>query len=164
MVLLNVLKELNDTLLIFTKPNADMEGRKIIKLINEFVEENNDKAVAFISLGQLNYLSLMKYVDAVVGNSSSGIVEAPSLKVPTINIGHRQKGRIKAKSVIDCNPREDEIRKALELIYDKDFRNSIKDVINPYGDGNSAPKIKDILKNYNIDSIEKSFYNINVDI
>ncbi len=164
MVLLNVLKELNDTLLIFTKPNADTEGRRIIKLIEEFVKENSDKAVTFISLGQLNYLSLMKYVDAVVGNSSSGIIESPSFKVPTINIGDRQKGRIRAKSVIDCNPREDEIRKALELIYDKDFRNSIKDVINPYGDGNSAPKIKDILKNYNIDSIEKSFYNINIDI
>jgi UDP-hydrolysing UDP-N-acetyl-D-glucosamine 2-epimerase len=163
-ILLNVLKELNDTLLIFTKPNADTEGRRIIKLIEGFVKENSDKALAFNSLGQLNYLSLMKYVDAVVGNSSSGIVEAPSFKVPTINIGDRQKGRIKAKSVIDCNPREDEIRKALELVYNKDFRNSIKDVINPYGDGNSATKIKDILKNYNIDSIEKSFYNINIDI
>jgi GDP/UDP-N,N'-diacetylbacillosamine 2-epimerase (hydrolysing) len=96
--LLNVLREMEDTLFIFTKPNADTEGRRIIKLIEEFVKENNDKAIVFTSLGQLNYLSIMKYVDAVVGNSSSGIIEAPSLKVPTINIGDRQKGRIKLKA------------------------------------------------------------------
>ncbi|MFZ8805481.1 MAG: UDP-N-acetylglucosamine 2-epimerase [Candidatus Calescibacterium sp.] len=162
--LLNVLKELEDTLLIFTKPNADTEGRRIIKLIEDFVKENRDKAVVFTSLGQLNYLSIMQYVDAVVGNSSSGIIEAPSLKVPTINIGDRQKGRIRAESVIDCKGTEDEIKKAINIIYDENFRKKVKDVKNPYGDGNSAKRIKEILKTYKINSIEKSFYNINFNI
>jgi len=162
--LLNVLKELEDTLLIFTKPNADTEGRRIIKLIEEFVKENGDKAVVFTSLGQLNYLSIMQYVDAVVGNSSSGIIEAPSLKVPAIDIGDRQKGRIRAESVISCKGAEDEIKKAISIIYDENFRRKVKDVRNPYGDGNSAKRIKEILKTYKINSIEKSFYNINFNI
>ncbi len=162
--LLNVLKELEDTLLIFTKPNADPEGRRIIKLIEEFVKENGDKAVVFTSLGQLNYLSIMQYVDAVVGNSSSGIIEAPSLKVPAIDIGDRQKGRIRAESVISCKGTEDEIKKAISIIYDENFRTKVKDVRNPYGDGNSAKRIKEILKTYKINSIEKSFYNINFNI
>jgi UDP-hydrolysing UDP-N-acetyl-D-glucosamine 2-epimerase len=155
---------MEDTLFIFTKPNADTEGRKIIKLIEEFVKENNDKAIAFTSLGQLNYLSIMQYADAVVGNSSSGIIEAPSLKVPTINIGDRQKGRIRAKSVIDCKGTEEDIKKALDIIYDKKFRESLENIINPYGDGNSALRIKEILKTYKMGSIEKSFYNINFNI
>jgi UDP-hydrolysing UDP-N-acetyl-D-glucosamine 2-epimerase len=162
--LLNVLRELKDTLLIFTKPNADTEGRRIIKLIEEFVKENGDKAVVFTSLGQLNYLSIMQYADAVVGNSSSGIIEAPSLKVPTINIGDRQKGRIRAKSVIDCKGTEEDIKRALDIIYDKKFRESLENIINPYGDGNSALRIKEILKTYKIGSIEKSFYNVNFNI
>jgi UDP-hydrolysing UDP-N-acetyl-D-glucosamine 2-epimerase len=162
--LLNVLKEIEDTLFIFTKPNADTEGRKIIKLIEEFVKENNHKAISFTSLGQLNYLSIMQYVDAVVGNSSSGIIEAPSLKVPTINIGDRQKGRIRAKSIIDCKGTEEDIKRALVIIYDKNFRENLQNIDNPYGDGNSASKIKNILKVHKINSIEKSFYNINFNL
>jgi UDP-hydrolysing UDP-N-acetyl-D-glucosamine 2-epimerase len=162
--LLNVLREMEDTLFIFTKPNADTEGRKIIKLIEEFVKENNHKAIVFTSLGQLYYLSIMQYVDAVVGNSSSGIIEAPSLKVPTINIGDRQKGRIKAESIIDCKGTEEDIKRALDIIYDKNFRESLKNINNPYGDGNSAVRIKEILKTYKINSIEKSFYKINFNI
>jgi UDP-hydrolysing UDP-N-acetyl-D-glucosamine 2-epimerase len=161
--LLNVLREMEDTLFIFTKPNADTEGRKIIKLIEEFVKENKHKAIAFTSLGQLNYLSIMQYVDAVVGNSSSGIIEAPSLKVPTINIGDRQKGRIKAKSIIDCKGTEEDIKKAFDVIFDKKFRETIKNISNPYGDGNSAGKIKNILKHSKI-SITKKFYEINFEI
>jgi len=161
--LLNVLKEIEDTLFIFTKPNADTEGRKIINLIEEFVKENKDKAVVFTSLGQLNYLSIMQYADAVVGNSSSGIIEAPSLKVPTINIGDRQKGRIRAKSVIDCKGTEEDIKKAFDIIYDKKFKETIKNISNPYGDGNSAKKIKNILKHSKI-SIIKKFYEINFEI
>ncbi len=162
--LLNVLREMEDTLFIFTKPNADPEGRKIIKLIEKFVKENNHKGIVFTSLGQLYYLSIMQYVDAVVGNSSSGIIEAPSLKVPTINIGDRQKGRIKAESIIDCKGTEEDIKRALDIIYDKNFRESLKNINNPYGDGNSAVRIKEILKTYKINSIEKSFYKINFNI
>jgi GDP/UDP-N,N'-diacetylbacillosamine 2-epimerase (hydrolysing) len=161
--LLNILREMEDTLFIFTKPNADTEGRKIIKLIEEFVKENNHKAIVFTSLGQLYYLSIMQYVDAVVGNSSSGIIEAPSLKVPTINIGDRQKGRIRAKSVIDCKGTEEDIKEAFDTIFDKKFRETIKNISNPYGDGNSARKIKNILKHSKI-SIIKKFYEINFEI
>ena len=161
--LLNILREMEDTLFIFTKPNADTEGRKIIKLIEEFVKENNHKAISFTSLGQLNYLSIMQYVDAVVGNSSSGIIEAPSLKVPTINIGDRQKGRIRAKSVIDCKGTEEDIKKAFDAICDKKFKETLKKISNPYGDGNSARKIKNILKHDKI-SIIKKFYEINFEI
>jgi UDP-hydrolysing UDP-N-acetyl-D-glucosamine 2-epimerase len=161
--LLNVLREMEDTLFIFTKPNADTEGRKIIKLIEEFVKENNHKAIVFTSLGQLNYLSIMQYVDAVVGNSSSGIIESPSLKVPTINIGDRQKGRIRAKSIIDCKGTEEDIKRALDIIYDKKFKETIKNISNPYGDGDSAKKIKNILKHSEI-SIIKKFYEINFEI
>ena len=162
--LLNILREMEDTLFIFTKPNADTEGRKIIKLIEEFVKENNDKAIAFTSLGQLNYLSIMQYVDAVVGNSSSGIIESPYLKVPTINIGDRQKGRIRAKSVIDCKGTEEDIKRALNIICDENFRENLKNIDNPYGDGNSALRIREILKTYKMDSIEKSFYNVRFNI
>jgi UDP-hydrolysing UDP-N-acetyl-D-glucosamine 2-epimerase len=154
---------MEDTLFIFTKPNADPEARKIIELIEEFVKENNHKAIVFTSLGQLNYLSIMQYVDAVVGNSSSGIIEAPSLKVPTINIGDRQKGRIRAKSIIDCKGTEEDIKKAFDVIFDKKFRETIKNISNPYGDGNSARKIKNILK-YSKISITKKFYEINFEI
>ncbi|MCS7214644.1 MAG: UDP-N-acetylglucosamine 2-epimerase [Thermodesulfovibrio sp.] len=144
--LLKSLDELDDTLLIFTKSNSDAEGRLINTIIEEYVRKNKNKAVVFSNLGQKKYLSIIKLVDAVVGNSSSGIIEAPSLKTPTINIGDRQKGRIKARSVIDCPAKYEEIKKALNLLYDKNFRESIKRIKNPYGDGNASKRILDILK------------------
>lgn len=146
--LLKALSELKNTLLIFTKSNADAEGRLINKMIDEFVSKNKANAVAFDNLGQLLYLSTMKHVDGVIGNSSSGIIEAPSLKVPTINIGDRQKGRVKAESVIDCKPQYREIKKALNLIYEEDFREKLKNLKNPYGEGNAASKIIGILKKW----------------
>jgi GDP/UDP-N,N'-diacetylbacillosamine 2-epimerase (hydrolysing) len=159
--LLNAIDELKDTNIIFTKANSDTDGRIINKMIDEYVLKNKHKAIAFTSLGQLRYLSAMQYVDAVVGNSSSGIVEAPSFKIGTINIGDRQKGRIRAESVIDCEPRKDSILKAFEKLYSKEFQEKLKNVKNPYGDGNSSKKIKEILKRINLDSIlKKSFYDI----
>lgn len=162
--LLKVLNELNDTLLIFTKANADAEGRKINHMIHKFVSENPHKAVAFTNLGQLLYLSIMRYVDGVVGNSSSGIIEAPSFKIGTVNIGDRQRGRIKAKSVIDCEPNYQDIKDAISKLYSDEFRNMLKDVINPYGDGNSAIRIKNILKNTEIKDIKKYFFDISFDV
>jgi UDP-hydrolysing UDP-N-acetyl-D-glucosamine 2-epimerase len=159
--LLNILSALEDTLLIFTKPNADPEGRILINMLNDFVEKNKDKAVAFTSLGQLYYLSIMQYVDAVIGNSSSGIIEAPSLKIPTINIGDRQKGRVRAESVIDCKGDNKEIKNALNIIFTKDFKNKVKNVKNPYGKGNASLNIKKIIKKNQIISKTKDFYDIN---
>ncbi len=161
--LLRVLNELDNTLLIFTKANADTEGRKINYLIDEFIANHPDKAIAFTNMGQLLYLSTMKYVDAVVGNSSSGIIEAPSFKIGTINIGDRQKGRIKAKSIIDCDPEYKSIKKAIYQLYSDEFQKKLKKVKNPYGDGNSASKIKNILKSFDISQIKKEFFNIPVE-
>jgi UDP-hydrolysing UDP-N-acetyl-D-glucosamine 2-epimerase len=156
--LLNILDTLTNTLLIFTKPNADTESRELIKTLENFIYKNNEKAVLFISLGQINYLSIMQYVDAVVGNSSSGIIEAPSFNIPTINIGNRQKGRIKAESIIDCS-NEQEIKNALKLIYDKKFRKNLKNIKNPYENNNTVEKISEVLKYFNLDIVKK-FYDL----
>ena len=162
--LLAVLDELEEVKIIFTKANADTEGRIINYMIDEFVERHKDKAIAFTSMGQLLYLSTMKYVDAVVGNSSSGIIEAPSFKIGTINIGDRQKGRIRAKSVIDCEPTKESIRKAFELLYSSEFQNQLKKVVNPYGDGKAAERIVKVLKTFDIASIKKEFFRIKFDL
>jgi len=160
--LLSVLNELKNTNVIFTKANADTYGRIINMMIDEYVSKNSKKAVAFASLGQLRYLSMMKYVDAVVGNSSSGIIEAPSFKIGTVNIGDRQKGRMRVYSVIDCTATKRSIRNAFRKLYSSEFQMKIKDIVNPYGDGNAARKIKNIIKRYNCRNIlKKSFYNIN---
>ena len=160
-ILLKVIDELKDTGIIFTKPNADTGGRKIIKMIDEYVSKNSDKAVSFFSLGQLKYLSALKYVDAVVGNSSSGIIEAPSFKIGTINIGDRQNGRIRAESVIDCKCGFEPIKKAFIKLYSKEFQRDLKKVKNPYGDGNSAKKIIEIIKKTNFSfMLQKKFHDI----
>ncbi len=159
--LLDALDELNQTNIIFTKANSDKDGRVINKMIDEYVSKNSEKSVAFTSLGQLRYLSALQFVDAVVGNSSSGLAEAPSFQIGTINIGDRQKGRIKAKSVIDCNPNKEDIKQAFEKLYSKEFQKSLKSVKNPYGDGKASKKIVEIIKNSNLhDILKKKFYDI----
>lgn len=127
--------------LVFTKPNSDNDGRVIIKLIEEFVA-THPNACAHTSLGQIRYLSTISHIDAVIGNSSSGLYEAPSFKKPTVNIGDRQKGRLQSISVINCRPESSEIEKSIReaFVYD------CKDVVNPYGDGQSANLIKNQLK------------------
>jgi len=129
--LLEALDELEETHLIFTKPNADTDGRIIIRLIDEFVAKKTGERVAFTSLGQMRYLSAMKYVNGVVGNSSSGIIEAPSFRVGTINIGDRQAGRIKCESIIDCEPESESIKNALTILFSGSFQNSLLKVRNP---------------------------------
>lgn len=159
--LLRSLKKLNKTNFIFTKPNADTNGRIIIKLIDEFVAKNSDKACSFISLGQLRYLSALKHMDLVLGNSSSGLTEAPSFNIPTINIGDRQNGRIKAQSVIDCEPNENSISKAIERAFSNSFSAKLKETRNPYGEGGASKKIVSKLKEVDLTNIlKKSFYDI----
>ncbi len=161
--LLNAIDEMEDTNTIFTKANSDTNGRIINQMIDEYVSKNSHKSVAFTSLGQLRYLSALKYIDAVIGNSSSGLAEAPSFKIATINIGDRQKGRIKASSVIDCEPNKISIINALESAYSKDFQEELKFVQNPYGEGCASEQIIKVLKNVNLDTIlKKSFYNLKV--
>jgi len=112
-------------------------------------------------MGSLNYLSTLQYIDGVIGNSSSGLAEAPTFKIGTINIGDRQKGRLKAESVIDCNPDQESITKAIEKLNSKEFQKKLKTVQNPYGDGNATEKIMNILKTYPIPKeLKKAFYNI----
>ena len=159
--LLNALDELQDTKFIFTKPNADTDGRLIIKMIDDYVSGNSHKAIAFVSLGQLRYLSALKFVDACVGNSSSGLSEAPTFKIGTINIGDRQRGRLKADSVIDCNSDKELILTAIRKLYSKKFQEKLKDANNPYGEGGSSGKIKKIIKEIDLtDILKKSFYDL----
>jgi GDP/UDP-N,N'-diacetylbacillosamine 2-epimerase (hydrolysing) len=163
--LLYALNRLENTNIIFTKANADTGGQIINKMIDEYVLNNSYKAIAFTSLGQLKYLSTLQFVDAVVGNSSSGIIEAPSFKIGTINIGDRQKGRIRSNSIIDCHPSKQGIRNAIRMLYSQRFQGCLKSVISPYGDGNSTEKIIKIIKRYNLtDILKKSFYDIRFSI
>lgn len=127
--------------IIFTKPNADTDGRDIIQMIDEYVYKH-ENAIAHTSLGQLRYLSAILHTDVVVGNSSSGLYEVPSFKKPTVNIGDRQKGRLQATSVINCKTQKDDILVSILKAFDADCFNAI----NPYGDGNSSQKIINILK------------------
>ncbi|MGJ0318155.1 UDP-N-acetylglucosamine 2-epimerase [Aliarcobacter cryaerophilus] len=159
--LLDAIDELEDTNIIFTKANSDTDGRVINTMIDEYGTKNSHKSIVFTSLGQLRYLSALQYVDAVVGNSSSGLAEAPSFKIGTINIGDRQKGRIKASSVIDCEPNKDSILKSFEKLYSKEFQETLKTTINPYGDGYASKKIVEILKSVDLKNIlKKSFYDL----
>jgi UDP-N-acetylglucosamine 2-epimerase (non-hydrolysing)/GDP/UDP-N,N'-diacetylbacillosamine 2-epimerase (hydrolysing) len=156
------LAERSQAIFIFTKPNADTDGRIIIKMINDFVQKNSNMAIAFDSLGQVKYLSALKHVDMVVGNSSSGLCEAPSFKIPTINIGDRQKGRIQAQTVISCDARREDIAEAIKKGFLKEFRDSIKNAVNPYDKGEASLPIKDKLKQIELGNglIKKEFYNI----
>ena len=148
--------------IIFTKANADTEGRIINKLIDLYVTQNSEKAVCFTSMGQLRYLSAMQNAAAVVGNSSSGILEAPSFQVPTINIGDRQKGRLQAKSVINCEPTQISIQTALTKAVSLKFIKSLSDIINPYEKDETVKEISVVLKSINLKNIiKKEFYNIN---
>jgi GDP/UDP-N,N'-diacetylbacillosamine 2-epimerase (hydrolysing) len=159
--LLNALDILSDTHLIFTKPNADTDGRIIIEMIDQYVSEHKDKAISFQSLGQIRYLSALQFVDAVVGNSSSGLLEAPSFQIGTINIGDRQKGRVLAESIINCPPNEEAISSALTHLYSKEFQKNLSTVKNPYGDGGAAVQVKQILKKSQLEAIlKKSFFNL----
>lgn len=159
--LLEALDTLENTHLIFTKANADTNGRVVNRMIDEYVVANPDKACVFASLGQLRFLSALQYVDAMIGNSSSGLAEAPSFKIGTINIGDRQKGRIAADSVIHCAPEKEAILEAMYTLYSKEFAEKIKNVRNPYNNGGASEKIKSILMEVSLESIaKKKFFDI----
>lgn len=159
--LLSSLDKLKETKIIFTKSNSDTDGRIINKMIDEYVAKNSGKSKSFVSLGQLRYLSALQYVDAVVGNSSSGLAEAPSFKIGTINIGDRQKGRLRANSVIDCEPLEKSIDESFKKLYSSEFQNSLKNTISPYGDGSASKIILEKIKSFDLTNIiKKVFYDV----
>ena len=158
--LLEVCKSYKDINFIFTKANADAEGRIINHLIDESTKEN-DNIIAFTSLGVTNYLSGLKYCSMVIGNSSSGLVEAPSFGIPTINIGDRQKGRLQASSIINCEPTKDDISKAIDLAMSEQFVKKAKKTANPYGGGDTSDKVIKVVKEYIYGdkiNLKKKFY------
>ncbi|ALV21570.1 UDP-N-acetylglucosamine 2-epimerase [Carnobacterium antarcticum] len=160
--LLEALDIVEDATIIFTKANSDTDGRIINQLIDDYTKLHSAKSLAFTSMGQLRYLSAMKLASAVIGNSSSGIIEAPSFKIPTVNIGDRQKGRMQAESVIDCEPKKEAIDKAIHLALSVGFHAQLKKMENPYGDGKVSEKIiKSIRDSLSKDiSLKKSFHTI----
>jgi GDP/UDP-N,N'-diacetylbacillosamine 2-epimerase (hydrolysing) len=160
--LLAVLSELNDIQLIFTMPNADTGGRLLINMVKQFVAQHSN-AHAYASLGELRYLSCILHVDGVVGNSSSGLLEVPSFKKGTINIGDRQRGRLQAASVINCEPTRLSITQALERLYSANFQASLNSVCNPHGLGGASEMVVETIKHYAIDGIiKKGFYDLPV--
>lgn len=162
--LLHAIEKMEDTHFIFTKPNSDTNGRIIIQMIDDFVAHYPERSCSFISLGHLRYLSALQHVDVVLGNSSSGLTEAPSFKVATIDVGDRQKGRIKAESVISCQPKEESITEALQLAFSADFQKKLKKVKNPYGEGGASEKIVEILKSSDYSELlKKKFIDIRFD-
>lgn len=159
--LLAALDLLDDTHIIFTKANSDTDGRIINQMIDEYVAINSHKAVGFTSLGQLRYLSALRYVDAVVGNSSSGLAEAPSFKIGTINIGDRQAGRIKADSVINCLPTKDSILAAISQLYSAEFQGALVKIKNPYGNGCASQKVVEELLHVDLSGmLKKRFFDL----
>jgi GDP/UDP-N,N'-diacetylbacillosamine 2-epimerase (hydrolysing) len=158
--ILSALEELTDTQLIFTYPNADPLGLRLIEMINTFAS-GLENVVVFESLGRIGYFSIVAQVDAVVGNSSSGLLEVPTLKTATINIGDRQRGRLKSPSVIDCLPEKNSVLEAIKKVYSEDFGQTLQSALNPYGDGGSVNSIKSILKDANLNlELKKEFYNL----
>jgi len=161
--LLGALDELEKTNLFFTKTNADTDSRVINKMIDEYVKNHSDKAIAYTSLGQLRYLSVMKHMDGIVGNSSSGLLEAPSFKIGTVNIGDRQRGRIRSESVVDCDSSMESILSSIRKIYSHPFKEKLISIENPYGNGDTSTKIAKTISNYPLENIlKKSFYNIDL--
>jgi UDP-hydrolysing UDP-N-acetyl-D-glucosamine 2-epimerase len=153
--LLDALEDFDNTLFLFTGANADVHGNEINYILKKFVANHPGNALFFNSLGQLRYLSCLQHFDIVIGNSSSGIIEAPSFSIPVVNIGNRQAGRIMAKNIINCSSGKDEIKNAINKGLSGSFRESITNLKSPYGNGNAAPKILNIIKNYNIAEIKK---------
>ncbi len=150
--------------IIFTKANADACGRIINQGIEAYAARNPARVKVFASMGQLLYLSAMRHVDAVVGNSSSGLIEAPVLKKTAVNLGERQRGRLRADSVIDCEENEQAIVAALEKGLSPEFKSRLENIVSPYGQGDASVKIKEYLKKVSLHNVlMKPFYDVAYD-
>ncbi len=159
--LLDALDSFADYQIIFTYPNADDGGSECIRMIEDYAARNPGRVLAIPSLGHIRYLSAVKYCAAVVGNSSSGIIEVPSFGVPTVNIGNRQKGRMAASSVIHCEASVSGITGAIEKAISDDFREAARNTLNPYGKGDSSAQVIKMIKSLD-ETAPKSFFDINV--
>ena len=159
--LLMALKHIKDTFIIFTFPNADTEGTILIQMIKKFIKEHPNNSIAFKSLGQTNYFSILQFVDGVIGNSSSGLSEAPFFGIGTVNIGDRQKGRTSLESVINCKNNKQSILKAIDKLYTINFKKKTKIISKKIGKGNSSQKIYNIISKYKFPkNIKKKFFDI----
>jgi UDP-N-acetylglucosamine 2-epimerase (non-hydrolysing) len=158
-IIMEALDCFNSHQVIITYPNADDGGREIIPLIESYASSNTDRVIAIPSLGQMRYLSAIKYADAVIGNSSSGIIEVPSFDVPTVNIGIRQQGRLAAKSVLHCSVKIDSIRKAISKAVSKNYKEDEEKIINPYGQGNASLNVIKMIKSFDFSRM-KVFYDL----
>lgn len=160
--ILEFLSDLKKTRIIFTSPNTDLGNLEIYNKIKKFIKKNKN-SIFFKSLGHKMYLSIVNQVDVVIGNSSSGLSEVPFLKKPTINIGERQKGRMQAHSVINCNFDHKNLKKCFKKIYDKKFVKNLKNVVSPYGKGGAAKKILRIIKKIDLENIKnKKFIDLKI--
>ncbi|BBM87737.1 UDP-N-acetylglucosamine 2-epimerase [Candidatus Uabimicrobium amorphum] len=158
--LLAALDQQQDCFTILTKCNSDPEGRKLNAIASKYAQDKPLKAKYFDNLGLVRYLSVLKHVDAVIGNSSSGILEAPYFKTATINIGERQKGRILADSVIQCDASEESIRKSICYVFSEDFKKILSSSQNPYGNGGAIKRVMDVLNSCDNLEIKKKFFDI----
>jgi len=147
--LLDALQQ-TDAQLVFTYPNADTSGRQIIAMLKEFCDLNT-RACLLMSMGMRGYTSAMAHASAMVGNSSSGIIEASSFGLPVVNIGNRQRGRLKSENVIDVGYGQDEIKTGIGKALSDGFRESLAGMANPYGSGDASRKIVQILKELRLD-------------
>lgn len=153
--LLDALDDFPEARIVFTKPNSDADGRIIGHMIDEYAQRNTGRIAVFTSMGQLRYLSALKLADAVIGNSSSGLIEAPAVNVPTVNIGERQSGRIKADSVIDCPEDRKSIVAAINKALSAPFKEMVQQGVSLYGHGQSACSIKEHLKRESLSTIKR---------
>ena len=161
--LLVALDKLPDINYIFTSPNADPGSNYISHAIEKFVATHENSSF-YASLGQLNYFSCIQFVDGVVGNSSSGILEIPTFRKGTINIGDRQRGRIQSSSVINCGPDRQEILNAIETLYSIGFSQQLLSISNPYGHVGASLEILNKIKDFSVKTnLSKAFYNLELD-
>lgn len=159
--MLKVLEKFDTYQMIISYPNADTFGGEIIELLKSFQHRLYNRVFLVKSMGHLRYLSAMKHASAVIGNSSSGIIEAPSLCIPTVNIGDRQKGRIASDSVLHCGESESAIEDAIQYALSTQFNNKLKKIANPYGNGGASAKIAAKLNETCFDElIQKRFYSV----
>ncbi|QUX94502.1 UDP-N-acetylglucosamine 2-epimerase (hydrolyzing) [Marinomonas sp. CT5] len=158
--LLSALDTYPDYQVILTYPNADDGGRSIIPLLEEYARSRPERVLAIPSLGQVRYLSAVKHSMAVIGNSSSGIIEVPAFDVPTVNIGVRQKGRLAAKSVLHCQAKQVDIESAIKIAIDGSYKDACEVIYNPYGEGDSCTQVIEMIKTLDFDPA-KSFFDVN---
>lgn len=156
--------ERNDINFLITKANADIEGDVINRMLDDFGKSHSNVCVR-ASLGLSKYMTALHYAEAVLGNSSSGLLEVPAFKIPTINIGDRQKGRIQSSSVINCSPDKESILKALDFALSKEGKELAKNTVSPYGDGKTSEKIVRIIKEVFSKPVDlkKKFYDVKFD-